>query len=77
MLVSRIPILDQLQDDAARRLIHLVDVAYDHRLKLIITAQAEPGSLYQGERLIIEFGRTVSRLQEMSSLTYLAQTHRP
>jgi len=77
LLVSRIPILDQLQDDAARRLIHLVDVAYDHRLKLIITAQAEPGSLYQGERLIFEFGRTVSRLQEMSSMAYLAQTHRP
>lgn len=77
LLVSGIPILDRLQDDAARRLIHLVDIAYDHRLKLIITAQVEPGSLYQGERLTFEFGRTVSRLQEMSSMAYLAQTHRP
>lgn len=76
LLVSGIPILDQSQDDAARRLIHLVDIAYDHRLKLIITAQAPPQSLYQGERLRFEFNRTASRLHEMSSMAYLAQSHR-
>ena len=77
LLISNIPILDQWQEDAARRLIHLVDVAYDHRMKLIVTAQANPAELYRGNRLTFEFARTASRLEEMGSAAYLAQAHRP
>ena len=77
LLISGIPVLDERQEDAARRLIHLVDVAYDHRLALFITADADATSLYQGQKLTFEFQRTASRLQEMGSSAYLAQRHRP
>jgi cell division protein ZapE len=76
LLVSRIPVLDALHDDAARRLIHLVDVAYDYRIKLIITAEGEPETLYRGQWLAFEFSRTASRLREMGSMEYLALAHR-
>lgn len=77
LLISGIPILDERKEDAARRLIHLVDVAYDHRLALFLTAEADATSLYQGKKLTFEFARTASRLQEMGSSAYLAQHHRP
>jgi cell division protein ZapE len=76
LLISQIPILDALHDDAARRLIHLVDIAYDHGIKLILTAEGAPEALYQGERLAFEFTRTASRLREMSGTEYLALAHR-
>lgn len=77
LLISGIPILDERSEDAARRLIHLVDVAYDHRMALFLTAHADATALYQGRKLVFEFARTTSRLQEMGSSTYLAQHHRP
>jgi cell division protein ZapE len=76
LLISRIPILDERQEDAARRLIHLVDVAYDHRLALFLTADADAATIYRGKKLAFEFARTASRLQEMGSNAYLAQHRR-
>ncbi|GAP74562.1 ATPase, AFG1 family [Pseudoalteromonas sp. SW0106-04] len=52
-------------DDEARRFIALVDEFYDNHKLLIITAEVELESLYQGERLAFEFARTQSRLIEM------------
>ena len=76
VFVGDIPVLDATQDDAARRLISLVDEFYDRGVKLIATAAATPAQLYRGERLAFEFHRTASRLVEMQSETYLARAHR-
>ena len=62
VFVSDVPRLQAAQDDAARRLISLVDEFYDRGVKLVISAAAPPGDLYTGERLAFEFRRTVSRL---------------
>jgi cell division protein ZapE len=75
VFVSDVPILTGRQENAARRFISLVDEFYDHGVKLIISAAAPITELYQGERLRFEFERTQSRLLEMQSHDYLAQSH--
>ncbi len=75
VFVSDVPLLDAMQDDAARRLISLVDEIYDRGVKLIASAAAAPAQLYRGDRLAFEFRRTASRLVEMQSEAYLARGH--
>jgi cell division protein ZapE len=77
VLVSNIPELGPKKDDAARRFISLVDEFYDRNVKLILSAERPIDDLYQGERLVFEYQRTRSRLQEMQSHDYLAREHRP
>ncbi len=77
VLVSGVPVFTTRNEDAARRFISLVDEFYDHGVKLILAAEAPILELYQGERLVFEFQRTESRLQEMQSHDYLAREHRP
>ena len=76
ILVEQIPVLDRLKEDQARRFINLVDVFYDHNVKLIASAEVKATELYQGSRVEFEFRRTVSRLQEMQSHDYLALSHK-
>jgi cell division protein ZapE len=72
-----VPVLDASRDDAARRLVNLVDEFYDRNVKLVVSAAAPPAGLYTGTRLAFEFQRTASRLTEMQSREYLARAHRP
>ncbi|NNC99017.1 MAG: cell division protein ZapE [Gammaproteobacteria bacterium] len=76
ILLQGVPIMDRLKEDQARRFINLVDVFYDHNVKLIISAEASATELYQGTRAEFEFQRTISRLQEMQSHDYLALSHK-
>ncbi|WP_440874693.1 cell division protein ZapE [Thalassotalea sp. PLHSN55] len=64
-------------DDAARRFIALVDEFYERNVKLIISAQVALEDLYCDGRLVFEFKRCLSRLQEMQSHDYLASEHLP
>ena len=77
VVVSNIPALVPARDSAAKRFMHLIDALYDHRVKLIATAEETPELLYQGNMLKGMFDRTVSRLIEMASHDYLALAHRP
>jgi cell division protein ZapE len=67
VIISNIFKMDELNDDIARRFINLVDELYDRDTGLIISAMVWPSELYTGHRLAAEFGRTVSRLQEIRS----------
>jgi cell division protein ZapE len=73
VFLSDVPVFDNLNDDAARRFIALIDELYDQNVKLVVSAAAEPAALYRGERLAGQFERTASRLIEMRSSQYLAQ----
>ncbi len=75
VVISQIPVMDESYDSAAKRFIHLIDALYDHNVKCICSAEAEPGQLYTGKRLAFAFERTVSRLTEMQTNNYLALPH--
>ena len=76
VIVSDVPVMDTLRENEARRFIALTDELYDRCVKLVISAAAPPAQLYRGERLVLEFHRTASRLTEMQSEEYLAREHR-
>jgi cell division protein ZapE len=72
VLLSGVPVMTRRQSAEARRFTWLVDVFYEHRIKLIITAACEAEKLYTEGVQAGEFSRTVSRLAEMRSHEYLA-----
>ncbi len=73
IMISDIPIMTSLQNDAARRFVNMIDEFYDRHVNVIVTAEAIPTELYIGTRLAFEFERTASRLIEMQSKDYLAK----
>ena len=76
VFISDIPCLDGTWDDRTRRFINLIDVFYDQKVKVVVSADAEPDALYSGTRLAFEFRRTASRLKEMQSAAYLETPHK-
>ena len=60
-----VPHLDAHGDDAARRLIALIDQLYSCGTPLVALAATEPGGLYGGTRLRQPMARALSRLEEM------------
>jgi cell division protein ZapE len=77
VLISGVPAFGPDSDDLARRFINLVDEFYDRNVKMVLAAEVPLLELYAGGRLSFEFQRTISRLQEMQSLDYLAREHKP
>ncbi|MBE7940232.1 MULTISPECIES: cell division protein ZapE [Ramlibacter] len=76
VLLSDVPHMPVRMASEARRFTWLVDVLYDRRVKLIMSAAVPPESLYTEGPLAHEFPRTVSRLNEMQSSEYLQLPHR-
>jgi cell division protein ZapE len=76
VLLSDVPRMAARNASEARRFTWLVDVLYDRRVKLIVSAAVPPEALYTEGALVHEFPRTVSRLNEMQSADFLALEHR-
>lgn len=76
VFLSDVPHMPVRMASEARRFTWLVDVLYDRRVKLVISAECEPERLYTEGPLAHEFPRTVSRLQEMQSTEFLALERR-
>ena len=70
VMLSGVPRMSAKQSDAARRFTWLVDVLYDERLKLVLSAAAPPEELFTEGENSADFQRTVSRLHEMQSAEY-------
>jgi len=75
MFVSDIPVMSAQDGDRARRFTWLIDILYDHRVKLLASAAAPPEALYVAGPNAQEFPRTVSRLAEMRTRDYMALPH--
>ena len=76
LLLSGVPAMSPRMASEARRFTWLVDVLYDRRVKLVVSAETEPEALYTEGPLAHEFPRTVSRLREMQSAEFLALARR-
>jgi cell division protein ZapE len=76
VLLSGVPRMTPKESDAARRFTWLVDVLYDDRVNLVVSAEAEPEALFPAGEHAAEFQRTVSRLHEMQSVEYLRTERR-
>lgn len=75
VILTDIPKLSQEKHNAAKRFITLIDAFYEHKVKLICTAEVPVQELYTDGRGIFEFERTVSRLIDMQSESYLQIEH--
>ena len=76
VMLSRVPRMSPKNSDAARRFTWLVDIFYDDRVNLIVSAETEPDELFSAGEQAAEFQRTVSRLYEMQSVEYLRAERR-
>jgi cell division protein ZapE len=76
VLLSNVPQMPPRLASEARRFTWLVDVLYDRRVKLVISAAVPADQLYTEGPLAHEFPRTVSRLAEMQSAEFLALERR-
>eukprot|EP01125_Pyxidicula_operculata_P012456 TRINITY_DN4088_c0_g1_i2.p1 TRINITY_DN4088_c0_g1~~TRINITY_DN4088_c0_g1_i2.p1 ORF type:complete len:421 (+),score=68.09 TRINITY_DN4088_c0_g1_i2:19-1281(+) len=90
VILEDIPKMDITKANQARRFITLVDELYQHKVKLICSAEVEPELLFPtkidkiernndrvavGEEEVFAFSRVVSRLNEMQSQKYLESKH--
>jgi cell division protein ZapE len=83
VLISGVRRMPATQSDVIRRFTWLVDVFYDQRVKLVLSAEAEPEALVAeppdepGPARMVhrEFARTASRLREMQSKDYFSRKH--
>ncbi len=75
LLLQDIPALSPERRNEAKRFVTLIDALYEHKVKLICTAAVPAEELYPKGDGSFEFERTVSRLQEMQSESYLGASH--
>ena len=75
LVLDGVPRLGPDNYDEARRFITLVDALYEHRVKLLASADALPDQLYQRGEGAKAFERTASRLEEMQSDDWIALQH--
>jgi cell division protein ZapE len=77
VVIVGIPRLGPENRNEAARFVTLIDALYEHKVKLLAAADAEPHQLYTAGDGAFEFERTASRLSEMRSEAYLAAGHGP
>jgi cell division protein ZapE len=75
VFLSGIPALGPDDASPARRFTWLVDVLYDHRVKLVASSAIDADHIYVEGLQASEFFRTASRLTEMQSESYLELPH--
>jgi len=75
VIIVGIPVMGPEMRNEAARFVTLIDALYEHKVKLLAAADAEPSGLYPSGDGRFEFQRTVSRLEEMRSAEYLAEGH--
>lgn len=76
VILSDVPRMSAEMASEARRFTWLIDVLYDHRVKVVMSAEVAPELLYTEGLMSNEFQRTASRIAEMQSRDYLESARR-
>ena len=71
LFLESLPTLGPDRRQEAKRLVTLIDALYEARTRLVVLAAAEPEALYPAGDGAFEFERTVSRLREMASASWI------
>lgn len=77
VILAGVPKFTEAMRNQARRFMTLIDALYEHKVNLVVSAEAPPEKLAPAGEAAFEFQRTVSRLQEMQAADYVAAPHRP
>lgn len=77
VLIDNVPVMQYEDRNPAKRFIALIDALYENHVKLMASAEAELDNLYRADEgyEASEFKRTISRITEMASESYLALPH--
>ena len=75
IILVGIPLMGPQNRNEAARFVTLIDALYEHKVKLLAAADAQPQDLYVAGDGAFEFERTASRLLEMQSADYMALGH--
>ena len=75
VIMAGIPKLTPDKRNEAKRFMTLIDALYEHKVKLICTAEVPAAALYTDGDGAFEFRRTASRLVEMQSEAYFRSRH--
>lgn len=70
IFLEGLPVFRAMDCDVLTNFIHLVDILYDARIKLVLLAEVSLDNLYRDGPLLFEFRRTQSRLMAMQSQQY-------
>lgn len=76
IVLSDVPQMSPRMASEARRFTWLIDVLYDHKVKLLMSAAVPADDLYVEGPMANEFSRTVSRIVEMQSKEYIEAPRR-
>lgn len=74
LMIDHVPKFTYDRRNEAKRFMILVDIWYEHRHRLFLSAAAPIEQIYIDGTHTFEFTRTLSRLQEMGSADYLGAT---
>ena len=77
VILADIPKLTREKRNEAKRFVTLIDELYEHKVKLICSAEVPAQELYPEGEGSFEFERTVSRLIDMQSESYWHTEHAP
>ncbi len=68
MVIDRIPNFDDINSNQQHRFITLIDIVYDKKILIAVTAEKNLDELTSSKSLEEPFKRTISRLHELTSL---------
>ena len=70
IFIENLPIFDENNSNQQNRFITLIDIIYEKKIPLMITSQLELNLMKSSKSLSEPFKRTISRLYELTSMTY-------
>ncbi len=70
MVIEKIPIFDDINSNQQHRFITLIDIVYDKKIPIAVTAEKNLDEITSSKSLKEPFKRTISRLYELTSSNF-------
>ena len=70
MVIDKIPKVDDINSNQQQRFITLIDIVYDKKIPIAVTAEQNLDEMTSSKSLKEPFNRTISRLYELTSSNF-------